>query len=115
MSAFTCSFTARNGHLAVLQWARRTGCPWDETTYSWVAKYGHLNVLKWARANGCPWDSYTFKYAEESGHSEVCSWSVQNGCPAERVSNATSGVLHFILAQSYFLPDATTGQELLLN
>jgi hypothetical protein len=42
------------GHLEVLQWARRHGCPWDEYTCTAAAEEGHLEVLRWARANGCP-------------------------------------------------------------
>jgi hypothetical protein len=43
------------GHLAVLQWLRANGCPWDENTCSQAAWVGHLAVLQWARANGCAW------------------------------------------------------------
>ena len=37
---------AENGHLAVLQWARAQGCPWDESTCLWAAENGHLAVLQ---------------------------------------------------------------------
>ena len=40
--------------MAVLQWARANGCPWNEDTCSAAAKNGHLELLQWARANGCP-------------------------------------------------------------
>ena len=48
-----------NGHLAVLQWARAQGCPWDESACAMAAGNGHLAVLQWARAQGCPWDEQT--------------------------------------------------------
>ena len=37
----------------VLQWAR-AGLPGDARAAS-----GHLAVLQWARENGCPWDEDT--------------------------------------------------------
>ena len=37
---------AREGHLEVLQWARRNGCPWEETTCSGAAGQGHMEVLQ---------------------------------------------------------------------
>ena len=43
-----------NGHLAVLQWARARGCPWNEYTCGNAAESGNLAVLQWARAQGCP-------------------------------------------------------------
>ena len=53
-AASTCSAAARGGHLAVLQWARANGCPWDAWTCAYAARDGHLAVLGWALANGCP-------------------------------------------------------------
>lgn len=52
----TCYGTARCGHLAVLQWARQQGCPWDATTCQGAAFGGHLAMLQWLRQQGCLWD-----------------------------------------------------------
>ena len=41
-----CEYAASGGHLAVLQWARAQGCPWDEKTCSSAAENGHLAVLQ---------------------------------------------------------------------
>eukprot|EP00230_Micromonas_polaris_P008967 CAMPEP_0117645366 /NCGR_PEP_ID=MMETSP0802-20121206/11508_1 /TAXON_ID=38833 /ORGANISM="Micromonas sp., Strain CCMP2099" /LENGTH=190 /DNA_ID=CAMNT_0005450733 /DNA_START=85 /DNA_END=655 /DNA_ORIENTATION=+ len=41
---------AEGGHLEVLQWARATGCPWDEETCEYAAGGRHLEVLQWAHA-----------------------------------------------------------------
>ena len=49
-------WAAAAGHLHVLEWARKNGCPWSEHTCRLAAEGGHLDVLQWARANGCPWD-----------------------------------------------------------
>ena len=78
-----CLVAAFNGHLAVLQWARVHGCPWDESTCSRVAKNGHLAVLQWARAQGCRWDGTTCAYAAMNGHLEVLKWARAQGCPWE--------------------------------
>ena len=52
-----------NGHLAVLQWARAQGCPWDVFTCRVAAENGHLAVLQWARAQGCPCHKEVYKLA----------------------------------------------------
>jgi hypothetical protein len=39
----------------MLQWARASGCPWNEYTCMYAALGGHLEVLQWAHANGCDW------------------------------------------------------------
>ncbi len=49
-----CLKAAGGGHLAVLQWAREHGCPWDEDTCRMAAAGGHIEMLQWARENGCP-------------------------------------------------------------
>ena len=54
----TCEMAAKNGHLAVLQWARAKGCPWGWRTCAMAARNGYLEVLQWARAHGCPWNDY---------------------------------------------------------
>ena len=59
--------------LAVLQWARAEGCPWDKKTCSYAAESGHLAVLRWAQAQGCPFhgnDDSDFHDASDSD-----SWS----------------------------------------
>ena len=74
----TCTYAARDGHLEVLRWARRNGCPWDWRTCSAAATGGHLEVLQWARQNGCPWNSYTCEGAALGGHLEVLRWTHEN-------------------------------------
>ena len=88
-----CQHAARDGYLEVLQWARASGCPWDELTCIWAARNGHLEVLQWARANGCPWDEDTCAEAAENGHLEVLQWARANGCPShEEDEDSSSGV-----------------------
>ena len=76
-----CLQAAIGGHLDVLQWARRNGCPWDKRTCSRAAFGGHLPVLQWARENDCPWDVSTCYFAARGGHREVLQWARANGFP----------------------------------
>jgi hypothetical protein len=59
------------GHLDLLKWARRNGCPWNEGTCTSAAKNGDLVLLKWARRNGCPWEKDTCTFAAENGHLDI--------------------------------------------
>ena len=77
----TCSIAALNGYLYCLQWARENGCPWNEWTCSNAALNGHLDCLQWARENGCPWDKYTCCNAARNGHFDCLQWARENGCP----------------------------------
>lgn len=47
-----CEFTAGNGHLELLEWAREHQC--DEKILYKSEEYGHLELLEWARINGRP-------------------------------------------------------------
>jgi len=76
-----CRYAAKGGHLAVLQWARAQGYPWDERTCAWAAENGHLDVLQWARAHGCPWEGMTCEMAAKNGHLAVLQWARAKGCP----------------------------------
>ena len=67
----TCMTAAEGGHLDVLKYAHKNGCPWNEWTCRRAAGGGHLNVLKYAREKGCPWDDETCYYAAEGGHLNV--------------------------------------------
>jgi hypothetical protein len=80
----TCAQAARGGHLDVLQWAFTNGCPWGEETCVWAAERGHLEVLQWARTNGCPWDKLACVNAAKGGHLDVLQWARANGCPWDK-------------------------------
>ena len=76
-----CGYSAKGGHLAVLEWARAKGCPWDKWTSAEAAKNGHIEVLQWARAHGCSWDVMTCAIAAKNGHLEVLQCARAHGCP----------------------------------
>jgi hypothetical protein len=94
----TCGGAARGGHLGVLQWARQHGCPWDAYTCRMAASGGHLGVLQWARQHGCPWTIYIGSWAAAGGHLDVLQWTRQQGCPWEDACSwaASGGHLHVI-------------------
>ena len=65
----------------MLEWARHSGCSWDERTCSGAAMEGHLAVLQWARLNGCSWNESTCTNAAMEGHLAVLQWAHENNCP----------------------------------
>ena len=79
-----CAYAAEGGHLAVLQWARSEGRPWDERTCAKAAMTGHLDILQWARANECPWNGKTCAAALINGQNAVFLWARDNGCPRDK-------------------------------
>ena len=66
-----CEYSAKGGHLAVLQWARAHERPLNKTTCARAAENRHLEVLEWAGAHGCPRDESTCAGAAQHGHLEV--------------------------------------------
>ena len=79
-----CAYAAMGGHLAVLQWARSKGHPWNEWTCFYAAINGHLEMLQWARAHQCPWDGLTCVAASANRHIAVFLWARDNGCPRDK-------------------------------
>jgi hypothetical protein len=83
-----CAAAAGGGHLAVLQWLRANGCPWESDECAWgrgivacvAAGSDRLAALQWARANGCPWDRKACSAAAGGGHLSVLQWARANGC-----------------------------------
>lgn len=57
---------ARQGHLAVVRWARSNGAAWDVCTSVEAAVGGHVHVLQWLRANGCEMGASTCAGAARS-------------------------------------------------
>ena len=52
----TCANAADDGHMEVLKWAHKNGCPCNQNMCKIAALSGHLQVLKWAHESGFPWD-----------------------------------------------------------
>jgi len=71
------------GHFEVFKWAIENGCPWDDLVSCelHLARGGHLELLKWAREKGCSWSKQVCAAAAEGGHLDVLKWLRENGCP----------------------------------
>jgi hypothetical protein len=82
VGADTCAKAALHGHLKVLKYAHRHGCPWDAETCANAALGGHLVCLIYAHDNGCPWDKWwTFHLAAQERNLDVLEYLFDNGCP----------------------------------
>ena len=47
----------------------------DEITCAYAAEKGHLAVLQWLRSQGCPWNkAECLEKAEENGHTATAAW-----------------------------------------
>ena len=71
-----CDSAAKYGSLPALQYLRSINCNWSKYTCSNAAENGHLHILQWARKKVipysrkkvCPWDSETCSNAALNGH-----------------------------------------------
>ena len=116
-----CTYSAGIGHMPLLKWSRREGCPWDEITCSRAAGNGHLEVLKWLRSpdkpeGQCPWDEITCSRAAENGHLEVLKWvrspdKPEGQCPWNKwTCSRAAGNGHLEVLKWVRLPDKPEGQ-----
>ena len=87
-----CIWAAEGGHLETLAWARSEGCHWNSLTSAYAARYGWLEVLKWLRENGCPWDSGVCNAAARGGHLDVLKWLRKRGCPWDQATCESAAV-----------------------
>ena len=62
-----CSFAAQGGHIEVLKFLHKVGCPWDARTTDYAACAGKIETLRYAIENGCPHSRYTVSLAAGAG------------------------------------------------
>ena len=87
MDEETCSAAAFCGQLETLWWLRSLDppCPWIKEYMCWyAAKAGNLAMLQWMRAQGCPWDESTTYAAAQKGNIEILRWARSQGCPLNK-------------------------------
>jgi hypothetical protein len=73
--------TAANiGDLVLLKKMRQQNPPfaWNEMTCAAASMNGHLEILQWAIKNGCPCDAYTYMYAAKNGHLRILDWIIRH-------------------------------------
>ncbi|GIL81225.1 hypothetical protein Vretimale_1204 [Volvox reticuliferus] len=86
---------ASAGHLHVVQWLRRRGCPWG-TAMAAAAEAGHLEVCQWLLSSGCSLGR-ALVAAAYGGQRNVCQWLLQEAAcsweqAAARAAAATGHV-----------------------
>lgn len=67
----------------------RSGCPrhdWAHGVCVHAAFGGHLAVLQWARAHGCPWDERTCTAAWLGGHLPRAAVDTRNRLPVQHLA-----------------------------
>jgi hypothetical protein len=86
---------AEMGALQLLQWARKSGAPWDASVCAAAAKSGQLALLQWARAQDppCPWNAATCAAAIDGDHLEVLQWARAQCPPCPQDTAACDSVL----------------------
>ena len=55
LNEYVINYAAKHG-LSLVKWLRSQECPWDSNLYIYAALYGHIDLLEWAEKNGCPMD-----------------------------------------------------------
>ena len=76
----TAALASQGGHLSVLQYLRRNGCPWNKEVCTRAARYNQLIVLKWATSTDNAtstrkWDNkMCVCAAARHGHLEILRW-----------------------------------------
>lgn len=70
---------AAGGHIQILKWAKKHGCPWNHRSVcEAAAANGHLDVLQWCKEQKFPFDAQMTDRAALGGHLAVVRWLVYN-------------------------------------
>jgi hypothetical protein len=138
----TCEAAAQGGHLELLEFIHKNGCPWDNLTCAAAAKEGYFGILQWAYSNGCPlvgseitecaaigghleilkwardysfsWNSRVCTAAAEHGHFHVLKWAHQNGCPWDEFTwRAAFKKHHYYKCLKYVIENNCPGSRML--
>ena len=82
--------------VALVEWARGQGCPWNAQLFAWAAWAGKMEVIRHLHRTGCAWNSRAPAYAAAGGHLEVLKYLHAAGCPFDEyaaIFAARKGVL----------------------
>ena len=84
----------------MLQSARELGSPWDEATCIAAAEGGHLHVLAWAKKEGCPWDGAEVRcvaFEHENDNVWQWAWDEDGVCPLLWGSGSLLAMLEWVV------------------
>ena len=74
---------AQSGHLHVILWAIKNGCPrgYKDAEIRHAVFGGHLNIIKWLHAHGTPLTASTMRAAASFGRPAILEWLHAHHCP----------------------------------
>ncbi|PNH04222.1 Ankyrin repeat domain-containing protein [Tetrabaena socialis] len=84
INEYTIRTAAGAGHLPAVAWlVERLGAGAALTTnvFEAAAQAGSMELLAWLRARGCPWNATVFATSTEGGSEEQLEWLAEEGCP----------------------------------
>ena len=96
----TIEIAAENGRRDVLEWlcgAPGTEYQLDTDAAARAAQYGHLALLQWMRARGCPWDYCAPMGAAKPKTMHVFRWMAANGAHIYNVHVNLRALRHNLL------------------
>lgn len=71
-----CSEAASFRDLSLLRWLREShSCEWDETTVYKAAMKGHLHIVKYCLRKGCPWNFRFLPSCIQNNHLHILRWA----------------------------------------
>ena len=85
----------------------------DEDLISRAAFWGHLNIVEYLHKRGCPWDWQVPKIAAYKGFYEVLYYAVEHGCECtpctildtvNTVSESALNCLKYLIARGMYVP-----------
>lgn len=79
-SSRTCAAAANMGHIHVLHWVVKNGCPLSLSVFVHAAR-AYTEILEYLKNAGCPWGVEVTKAASRSTNPDYFWWLVENGCP----------------------------------
>lgn len=77
--AHTYAAACGGGHLYILQWLKKKGCPRNSQAGANAAERGDLKTLEWLKADGYHFDEMSFILGAK--HLKILQWLYNIGCP----------------------------------
>lgn len=72
------NLAAAAGHLDIVNYLHRIGCPWDNSTATCAAGEGHVDVMDYVLEKRGKWTDQMFMLAAQKGHLNVLEYAYHN-------------------------------------